>query len=303
MPWPTDHPAFIDPELSPWAAGIDEVVPRARVEKVLRYLPGRRVATLVEHERELAVVKVFASPRARGNVRRLRALATSHAAGLVPTVLGSDAAGHVLAITYRQGVLPGSLSDAEYLACFSRVGAALRRLHDSSTNLDRVWDWEKEVTQLRLLAIPATVDLVDTLVTSTRWLAGAALAPAHRDFHPRQVVVAADGSVTFIDLDDAAMGPRGLDIGNMLGHLVQERITGARSVGATVAAGKAFLHGYGPCAGLDEGVLTGWTLLAVVRLAGLAESRHGDAAQRDALLAYCLSDLDRVAGVTTHAVG
>ena len=302
MPWPADHPARIDADLAPWAAGLDEVVPEARVGKVLRYLPGRRVATLVEGERGPAVVKVFASPRARGNARRLHAFAESAAAALVPTALGTDATGHVLALTYRPGVLPASLSDAHYPACFFRVGAALRQLHDSGAELDRVWSWEHEVAQLRRQSVPATVDLVDTLVASTGRLAGVPLYPAHRDCHPHQVVVAADSTVAFIDLDDAALSPRGLDVGNLLGHLTRERLTGVRSVQASIAAGEAFLDGYGPCAELTEAVVTGWTLLAVARLAGLAESRHDDAAQRDALLAHCLTELDRVLDPSSHAV-
>lgn len=200
----------------------------------------------------------------------------------------------MLAVTYRQGVLPAGLPDAQYPACFYRVGAALRLIHDSGTQLDRAWDWEKEVGQLRRCATPATVDLVETVVASTSSLAGTPLSPAHRDCHPRQVVVAAEGTVAFIDPDDAAMSPRGLDVGNLLGHLVRERITGARSVRATVDAGEGFLDGYGPCAELDEGEATSWTVLAVARLVGLAESRHRDAAQRDALLAYCLADRDRL---------
>jgi Ser/Thr protein kinase RdoA (MazF antagonist) len=287
MSWPTDHPALTDPKLAPWAGGIEEVVPYSRVKAVLRYLPGRRMATLVDSQGELTVVKVFASPRARGNVRRLNALAASRAAALVPKVIGSDATGHVLAVTYTRGLLPASLSDAQYPACFFAVGAALRRLHDSGTELDRVWDWEMEVTQLRRRAAPATADLAESLTTSSHGLAGGVLVPAHRDFHPRQVVVAEDGSVSFIDLDDAAMAPRGLDVGNMLGHLVKEAATGTRSEAATVQAGEKFLEGYGPCADLGQGVLTGWTLLCVARLAGLAESRHGDPVQRDALLAHC----------------
>lgn len=301
MPWPSDHPARTDPMLAPWADGLDEVAPGAEVAQVLRYLPGRRVATLVEHGHEPAVVKVFASPRARGNARRLRALAASPAAAIVPTLLGCDTAGHVLSITYRQGVLPTSLADAAYPACFYRIGAALRQVHESGAELDRVWDWDKEVTQLRRRATPTTVDLVEMLVASTGWLAGAPVLPAHRDCHPRQVVVAADGAVAFIDLDDAAMGPRGLDVGNMLGHLVRERITGARSERATAAASEAFLDGYGPCPELDGGVLTGWTALAVARLAGLAESRHGDTPQRDALLDHGLGDLARLADVNRLA--
>ena len=271
------------------------------MKTVLRYLPGRRVATLVDYEGELAVVKVFASPRARGNTRRLHALAGSSAAHLVPTALGVDAAGHVLAVNYRHGILPKGLSDAEYPACLYKVGAALRQLHDCGAELDRVWGWEKEVAQLRRRVTLATVDVVDLVAASTIWLSGAPLSPAHRDCHPRQVIVGADGTVAFIDLDDAAMAPRGLDVGNMLGHLVRERLTGKRSARVTVEASEAFLHGYGPCAELDEGVVTGWTMLAVVRLAGLAETRHHDAAQRDALHAYCSVDLAGVGAVSSHA--
>jgi len=299
VPWPTDHPAVGDPELAPWVAGLDEVVPGARVKTVLRYLPGRRVATLVEYEHELAVVKVFASPRARGNARRLTAFASSGASALVPTVIGCDTAGHVLAVTYRAGVLPGSLGDQHYARCFFRVGAALRNVHDSGAELDREWNWAQEVAQLRRRAVPATADLVDNLLATTGWLADAPVSPAHRDCHPRQVVVAADSSVAWIDLDDAAMSPRGLDVGNLLGHLVRERITGARSASATVAAAETFLDGYGSSSELDESVVAGWTLLAVARLAGLAESRHDDAAQRDALLAYCVAGLGEVAAAAT----
>ena len=114
--------------------------------------------------------------------------------------------------------------------------------------------------------------------------------------------MAADSTVGFIDLDDAALSPRGLDVGNLLGHLTRERLTGVRSVQASMAAGEAFLDGYGPCAELTQEVVTGWTLLAVARLAGLAESRHGDAAQRDALLAHCRTELDTVLEPSSHAV-
>lgn len=300
MPWPADHPARTDPLLTPWAGGLAEVAPGARVGDVLRYLPGRRVATFVECERGPVVVKVFASPRARGNARRLRAFAGSPAAALVPTVIGCDATGHVLAVSYRPGDLPGSLSDVDYVACMFRVGAALRELHDSGSELDRVWAWEQETAQLARRAVAATRDLVDVVVAETAWLARSPLSPCHRDCHPRQVVVAADGSVGWIDLDDSALAPRGLDVGNLLGHLVREHVTGVRSKGSKVLASEAFLDGYGPCSALDESVLAAWTVLAVARLAGLAESRHRDSAQRDALLAYCLANLDHVAGRTTH---
>lgn len=291
MPWPCDHPARIDPNLRRWADGLDEIMPGARCELLLRYLPGRRVATRMEYEHESVVVKVFASPRARGNARRLRAFADRGIGALVPAVLGCDTTGHVLAVGYRHGIQPAGVPDADYADCFFRVGSALRELHDSGAELDRLWPWEEEVRQLRRRAVPATTDLIEDIVHTTRRLATLELVPAHRDCHPGQVVVAADGSVTWIDLDDAAMAPRGLDIGNMLAHLALERVTGSRSAVTTTQAGVALIEGYGPCAHLTEDVLTGWTRLALARLAGLAESRHGDIGQRDALLGSVDSDL------------
>ena len=301
MRWPADHPALVDPELAPWAAAVDDVVPGARAISVLRYLPGRRVAALVEYRGELAVLKVFASPRARGNVRRLESLASTSAAALVPKIVGSDAAGHVLAVSYRRGALPASLSDSHYAERFDGVGRALRRLHDSGAELDRVWHWDREVAQLRGRAVPATREIVEALERSTSWLAGAGTVPAHRDFHPRQVVLPDDGSVALIDLDDAAMAPRALDVGNMLAHLRREQFTGARRPGVVNDAADAFLDGYGHAAEMDAGSVTCWTLLAVARLAALAESRHGDLGQRDALLAYCAGEAGGIRSMSSPA--
>lgn len=294
MRLPPDHPLVADPALARWAAHVDAVVPGASEVRLLRYLPGRRVATLVERAGEPAVVKVFASPRARGNARRLAVLARTDAAPLVPEVLGCDPAGHVLALSYRAGLQPADVPHGEYAGHFASIGHALRRLHDCGAELDRAWEWTSEVDQLRRHAVPATRPLVEELTTSTRRLPPADLVPSHRDFHPLQVVLGVDGSVAFIDLDDAAMAPRGLDLGNMLGHLVREPLIGQRTAHDASAAARALLAGYGPCPGLDDGVLGGWTALTVARLAGLAQSRHGDTAQRDALLEHARADPARL---------
>jgi Ser/Thr protein kinase RdoA (MazF antagonist) len=82
------------------------------------------------------------------------------------------------------------------------------------------------------------------------------------------------------------MAPRGLDVGNMVGHLVRESVTGRRPASVTEAATAAFLEGYGASDDLDAATLAAWTTLSLVRLAALAETRHQDPAQRDALVAH-----------------
>lgn len=281
MQWPADHPAVADPGLAPWAGGVDEILPHARVERVLDHLPGRRVTTLVTDHFGSAVVQVFAAPHAQGHSRRLHTLARGEAADLVPSVLGCDAAGHVLAITYREGVLPDYLPDSDYVGCLGAVGEALRRLHDSGTAFDRTWEWPSEIRQL----------------------ADAPLVPAHCDLHPRQVVISRTGTAAFIELDNAAMAPRGLDVGSMLAHLHSEDVLSGRSTRARAAARDAFLAGYGTSPDLDEQVRGAWTALAQARLAGstdapsaraaaerparlqLAGARSGDSAMPAAMLA------------------
>ncbi|MFM6848411.1 MAG: phosphotransferase enzyme family protein, partial [Terrabacter sp.] len=248
--------------------------------------PWRRIAVLAQLGGATVVVKVFASPRARGNARRLLALAGTEVAGIVPAVVGCDHSGHVLAVTYRDGTIPDHLPDSAYAAHFADVGRALRALHDSGADLDREWGCDEEVAQLIRRHVPETAELVHRLEASTQWLRGAPVVPSHRDFHPRQVVVTPAGGIALIDLDDAAMAPRGLDVGNMVGHLVRERVTGRRPAAVVEAATAAFLEGYGTSEDLDETSVHAWTTLSLVRLAALAETRHQDPGQRDALVAH-----------------
>ncbi|MFM6851740.1 MAG: phosphotransferase, partial [Terrabacter sp.] len=180
MPFPADHPAVLDPALAEWADGLDEAAPGAAPGQVLRHLPGRRIAVLAQLGGATVVVKVFASPRARGNARRLLALARTQVAGIVPAVVGCDHSGHVLAVTYRDGTIPDHLPDSAYAAHFADVGRALRALHDSGADLDREWGRDEEVAQLVRWHVPETAELVHRLEASTQWLRGAPAVPSHR---------------------------------------------------------------------------------------------------------------------------
>ena len=245
---------------------------------LLRHLPGRRAALLAQRDSTLVVVKVFASPRARGNHRRLGELCRAGLAAITPASLGVAADGHVGVLSYTPGRVLDTVTDEELLLGASGAGLALGRLHRSQAQLDRSWTWRDEVDQLVRRA-PGSL-LPVAWGAQRRPLPDGALVPSHRDFHPRQVVLGDDGTVRLIDLDDAAMAPAGLDVGNMVAHLRREAIVNGRPPTIVELAVQAFLAGYGG----RPADLQQWVQLALIRLAGLAETRHRDPAQRDALL-------------------
>ncbi len=269
MHWPADHPANTDPALRTWAEGAQELCPEASVVTVLRHLPGRRVASLVETTRGRGVLKVFASPRARGNVRRIESLRRSSAGHLVPEPWGVDDAGHVSLVEFVVGQVFDCLDHDGFVATAELAGLALRQLHDSRAILDRTWTLDDEIRLLVSRATTTTQRFVDLAVARAGHLGRDRLVSAHRDCHPRQLVTVAHG-VCWIDLDDAAMAPSGLDVGNMVAHLRRDAVLGRRSPAASDQAIVAFRSGYGETASDVES----WEQLSLLRLAGLAETRH-----------------------------
>lgn len=287
MRWPADHPALTDPALAPWAGEADRLCPLAEVVRVLRHLPGRRVTTLVSTSGGLAVLKLFATSRARGGHDRLTALAESPAGSLVPGPIGYRK-GHLALVEFVPGTPLDQLGDDVLVPAADLAGRALRRLHDSGAELDRTWGPSDEIVQLRRTAGPATRNDVERAIA--RWtppVEGRSV-PSHRDCHPAQVVWNEEG-VRFIDLDDSAMAPRALDVGNFLAHLQAEALLERRTKEAAAAAVDAFASGYGQ----EPPALRPWTQLALARLAALAETRHNSVAAA----AVLCGALDRIASV------
>jgi hypothetical protein len=286
MHWPADHPLETDDALRPFEPAAAGLADGSRVIRVLRHLDRRRVATLIERESDgrKAVLKVFASPRARGNHRRLRVLAASSAASIVPTSLGVDRQGHAHLVSYHPGRELVELSDADFVNGCRQVGVALRRLHDCGAVLDRSWGWPQESAQLARQALPSTRGAVDQLLDAAPDMDAADWVCAHRDCHPGQVIVEPTGDVRWIDLDDSAMAPRSLDVGNMVAHLRRENLRGARDVEVAAAAERHFLDGYRAASAVALTDLDRWIDIAMLRLAALAAARHRDWRLHDALL-------------------
>ena len=267
MHWPAEHPLRADDLLARWRGPADRLCGDGVVLRVLKHVRGRRVATLVSTADGLAVLKVFSSPRARGNDRRLRALGPA-VGDLLPRALQVDPLGHVGLLSYLPGQPLDSLSGPTFVAACGQAGVALARLHGCGVVLDRQWTAADELAQLRSKATPTTEHAITRAVRSWSPQPDALLVPAHRDLHLAQVVVQPVG-VAFIDLDETTMAPRGLDVGNLLGHLSQEAALGRRPAVEVADAAAAFLTGYGG-APADTDC---WQQLTIARLAALADVR------------------------------
>lgn len=273
MQWPLDHPAVTDEALPRWAHHAATIAPGAQFVRLLRHLAGRRVATQVRTtDGQTAVLKVFASPRARGNDRRLEALQRSGVGSLVPRPLGVDATGHVSLVEWVHGVMFDQTPDERFAEAAFLVGVSLRQLHESRVELDRSWTIREELSLLDKRQTPTVQQLIASMGGMEQLaekLADEPLVTAHRDCHPRQAVITHDFA-RWIDLDDCAMAPAGLDVGNMIAHLKREAAIGLRDQAVADAAVAAFRRGYGPLPATTDT----WERLSLVRLCGLAETRH-----------------------------
>jgi len=237
------------------------------------------VTTLLQTPSGLAVLKLFATSRARGGHRRLAAFAESPAARFHPRSLGNRK-GHLLLVEFVPGVPLADLGDDGLAEASRMAGRALRSVHNSGVELDRTWDVSEEIAQLQRTAGPATRAVVERAIARWRPLENEPTVPSHRDCHPAQVIQTENG-VRLIDLDDSAMAPRGIDVGNFVAHLEMDAHVGRRTSEVVTEAMEAFLEGYG----LEPPSLDSWTRLSLARLAALAETRHRSVEQAQVLAA------------------
>jgi len=123
-------------------------------------------------------------------------------------------------------------------------------------------DPPKELRQ-RYLDLHAVV--VRTLRGSSpgRWQ-----ALLHRDFYPHQVILSANGD-GLIDLDELALAPPELDVGNFIAHLLLDDLRRPAPDWTWQAGRDSFLQGYAGQASLRPNVLTAYTCSALLRLACL----------------------------------
>jgi Ser/Thr protein kinase RdoA (MazF antagonist) len=242
----------------------------------LKRKPGRRRTLRAAGPRRSAIVKMYGSARAPAVAARLAALAGGPAEPRVPEVLLvepdlrlvvlSDLPGRPL----REAALAG---DGEVCA---RAGAVLAAWH-------RAWGGKTPAAMERQTARRELDILAERAEGASRQIARAVRLLAdglsaewdcptvvHRDLYEEQILVGE--RIALIDLDDAALGPAELDVGNLIAHL---ELLAMRSGCELSPMVEGLVGGYrGVCADLDPDLLNRCRALTLLRLACI----HGEPA-------------------------
>lgn len=232
----------------------------------LKHKPGRRRVLRACGGRRTAIVKFYASDRAPLVAARLAALATGPAEPQVPRVLQVDPDRRMVVLSELEGEpLRAAIVSGDVAAC-ARVGVALAAWHSAwrNTSCDAFAPHTIE-DETRILLAQAS-DARPVLRAAVRARLRALTAPwrcttvVHRDLYEEQILLGE--RVGLIDLDDAALGPPELDLGNLLAHV---ELLGLREESDFGPAAQAVVDGYGPS--LDSALLRRCRELATLRLA------------------------------------
>ena len=189
----------------------------------LKHKPGRRRTLRAVGPERTAIVKVYSSERAPTVGARLAALAAGPAEPRLPEVLGVEPSLRAVVLTEVPGRplrLPLLSGDPD--SC-RRAGRALGAWHrfwrgrDPEPLREHTADHELRALRERAAeASPAIAGAVRSALASDLppWSCSTVV---HRDLYEEQVLIGE--GIGLIDLDDTALGPPELDVGNLLAHI------------------------------------------------------------------------------------
>ncbi len=235
----------------------------------LKHKPGRRRTSRASGPDGTAIVKEYASGRAATVAARIGALAAGPAEPVLPRVLASEPALRLVVLSEVPGrPLRHALLAGDAATC-RRAGEVLGGWH-------RAWRG-RAPKPLRRHGIERELELLHRRAEGVAPPLGAAVRKAaaelggpwdcstvvHRDLYEEQIMVA--DRIGLIDLDDAALGPPELDVGNLLGHVDLLALRSGRDLSVI---GEQLLAGYARTgAALDGRLLERCRLLTRLRLA------------------------------------
>ncbi len=282
-----------------------------RSVRVLRHKPGRRC--LIEYElarpdRTAVPSFVLGKVRARGADLRTYELARR----LVKCGFGPRSADGV-SIPEPLGVVPELgmwlqarlcgrpstllLPGSDGIRVCGRLGDALHKLHRARASPERTHTISDEVATLRehLQAIarerpewaPRLNRVVAACVRAASGVEASAPSLIHRDFYPDQAVV--DGErLHIVDLDLCSWGDPALDVGNFVGHMVEQALREQGDPGALDGPAVALVERYAERAGrAATAAASVYATLTLARLLGLSTRFPERRATAAALLDVC----------------
>jgi len=240
----------------------------------LKHKPGRRTTSRALGSRRSAIVKVYASKRAPTVAARLEALAAGPGEPAVPDVLLCDPDAHLVVLSEIPGVpLREALLGGDLQTC-CRAGAAIGAWHLAwqgrapAALAPHSAEQELEILRKRIeTASPTVATAVRAALPAVTLQGWEYPTVVHRDLYEEQVMV--EERIGLIDLDDAALGPPELDVGNLVAHI---DLLAIRSETDLADATDAILEGYretGPI--LDTWLLPRCRALTLLRLACIHE--------------------------------
>lgn len=237
----------------------------------LKHKPGRRRTLRAVGTAGGAIVKLYASDRAATVAARVAALRDGPEALVVPRVLLCDPARRMVALSYVPGTPLSRAVQAHDREACARAGLALGAWHafwsGRAPRTMRRHTSERELKAIHTRAGALPLGTAERVRQLARRLMPAWSWPTvvHRDLYEDQVIVGE--RVGLIDLDDAALGPPELDIGNLLAHL---ELRALREENGAATAVAPLLGGYAASgAVLDPLLLDRCRRLSLLRLAGI----------------------------------
>jgi hypothetical protein len=267
---------------------------RVASAEVLKYRRGRRCTIAYELNCDITVyVKLFYNDRGRrirDKMRMLRDACSSQP--LIPEPYGYLPDHRMLIL---EGIPGKPLSDLLHDGTGEagrRAATALSDLHSCEARLPRLWGLADEVSVLtRRIDILGRnrPELNSALLSLTTDLWArepsriSGPSPLHRDFYPAQVI-ARNGEIAFVDLDDSAMGDPLIDVANFMAHVTLLSFKRFSDPDRLAKARRAFLNAYrerNP--DLETENLPFHEASTLIRLASLA-SDHGRILETDVLL-------------------
>ena len=235
----------------------------------LKRKPGRRTTFRAAAGGRSAIVKLYASDRAASVAARVKAVADGPVEMRVPEVLAVDVDRHLVVLSELPGTpLRDPLLRGNSEEC-NRAGAALGAWHCHFLGLAPPGllphGTERELLLLREHAETAPAPFRRAVLRASARLEQSwdCRTAVHRDLYEEQVLL--DERVGLIDLDDAALGPPELDVGNLAAQI---DLLGLRARKELSPGLDSLLRGYerhGPA--LDGQLLEECRALSLLRLA------------------------------------